>query len=122
MATTRNTRPAPRRTPDKPRITGLNMDTLTREDGAPDEPYTTVLNGKIFTFNDPLEDDWQDQVKVDANNAVAMLKSLLADDQWDEFSAIRMKSWKLIALVRDIQRYYGIDPESQGNGGASPTS
>ena len=110
----------PVRRTDKPTVTGLNLDTLKRE-GAPEEPYRTVLDGRLWTFNDPMEDDWQDQVKVDTNNAVAILKSLMDSDEWNEFRKIRMKSWKLVALVKDIRRYYAADEEAEGNGAASPT-
>lgn len=119
MATARNTRPTQaRKVQDKPRITGLNLDKLERE-GGPKEPYRTVLNGQIFTFKDPAEEDWQDQVKIDETNVVAMLKALLSEDDWQDFKAIRMKAWKLLALGRDIQRYYQVDAESEGNGAAS---
>lgn len=120
MATARNTRArtAPARN-DKPKITGLNLDKLERE-GAPAEPYRTVLQGHIFTFKDPQEEDWQDQVKVDLNNAVAILRSLMDADEWSEFRQIRMQAWKMVQLVKDIRRYYGVDEEAEGNGGASP--
>jgi len=104
---------------DKPRITGLNLDKLARE-GAPAEPYRTVLNGQVFTFSDPFEQPWQDQVRLDTNNAVEMLRSMLDDDQWQQFRSIPLEAWKLVALVRDIQRYYAVDAEAEGNGAASP--
>lgn len=110
-----------RRTTDKPKITGLNLDTLTRDD-APEEPYRTVLNGRPYVFRDPLEEDWQDSMEIDANNVVAILKSLLSEDDWAEFSKVKLKIWKLILLARDITAYYKTDPESQGNGNASPSS
>lgn len=121
MATARNNnRSRPARVSDKPKITGLNLDTLKRE-GAPAEPYRTVLSGKVFTFNDPGDQDWQDQVKVDERNAVAILKSLMDPDDWAEFREIRLESWKLVALVKHIRDYYQLDEETEGNGSASPT-
>lgn len=108
-------------TTDKPKITGLNLDTLQRDD-APEEPYRTVLNGRPYVFRDPLEEDWQDSMKIDANNVVSILKSLLSDDDWDEFAKVRMENWKLIALARDITAYYKADLQSEGNDNASPTS
>jgi len=114
----------PRKTPparisDKPKITGLNLDKLTRE-GAPEEPYVAVLDGRPYTFKDPMEDPWQSQVRIDPNNAVQVLKSLLSDDDWESFKKVRLETWKLVALARDIHAYYGLDPEAEGNGAASP--
>lgn len=121
MATTRtNRKPAPRAT-DKPRITGLDIEKIQRE-GAPDEPYRAPLRGRIITFNDPLELDWQDSVQINPNNAVAVLRSLLSEEDWDHFKNVRMPGWRLVELFKDIQRYYGAAPEDEGNELGSPTS
>lgn len=108
------------RVQDKPRITGLNMDKLVRE-GANDEPYTMTLGGRIYTFNDPMEDSWQEQLKVDVNNVVSVLRALMSPEDWESFRKVPLEAWKLVRLANDVRTYYGIDSDDPGNGSASPT-
>lgn len=109
----------PVRTSDKPRITGLNMDKLVRED-APTEPYTIALAGRVYTFKDPMEKTWQEQVKIDTNNVVAILRGLMDAEDWKHFREVPLEAWKLVRLAHDVHAYYRATPEDLGNGSASP--
>lgn len=114
----RNTR---RSVQDKPKITGLDIMSITREE-APEDPYTFPFNGRVLTINDPMEDSWQNALKIDPNNAVAVLRSLMSAEDWKHFYSVRMEGWRLVALLKHVYEYYRISPEDLGNAPASPTS
>lgn len=114
-------RSSQRRTSDKRKITGLNLDTLKRE-GGPAEPYVTVLGGRPLTINDPLQVEWQEMTGIDPRNAIASLRVLMSDEDFEHFKSTPMPGWMLVALLRDVEAYYGVTPQDQGNGPASPTS
>lgn len=112
-SSTRSTRP---RSTDKPTV-NLNLDTLKRED-APAEPFKATVGGKVYTFADPMETDWQDLVVISPQDTVLFLQALLGD-QYEQFAKVRMKFWKLTQLVTAVQSYYGmLGPE----GDASPNA
>ncbi|MFC6885287.1 MULTISPECIES: hypothetical protein [Actinomadura] len=119
MAAPRTSRTAAHR--DKPRITGMDILALTREDDAPEEPYTFPFKGRVLTIQDPMTKEWQKSVRIDPSNVVAQLRSLMSSDDWAHFKSVPMEGWRLVALMRHVQEYYRVTEQDEGNGGASPT-
>lgn len=119
MATPRTRKPAARKPTIK--VTGLNLDTLTKEGEEP-ELYTSVLGGRMYTFPSPDDIDWQTASVLNVNDAVRLVRALLGPEEYALFAANRMPLWKLKRLIVDVQRHYGLDPEAQGEDGALPPS
>jgi hypothetical protein len=114
MSNTRTSRPRPTTAKkDSLKPNGLNLDTLQRE-GEPPEPYICILKGRLYTFTDPADMEWQDAARMGADDILAFIRGLLQEKDWDEFKEVRLELWKVSELAKDIQKHYGITAENEG--------
>ncbi len=110
------TRPVEQVNAANSRPPALDLDKLERE-GAPEQPFDFVHLGKRYILADPQEVDWQDLLAVSTNAYLFFKKTLPAEDHREFFDAA-MPGWKMKALMRHYQDFYGL-PDA-GNAGGLP--
>lgn len=88
----------------------------------PVEPLYFSLEGDEFVVADPSDRAWQDLIVADPNSLPQVLRSYLGDEDYERFSAHPLPLWKIRTFDQLIKKHFGLDPATQGNGPASPTS
>lgn len=96
----------------------LDLDTIERE-GAP-EPYTVRRGGRVYTFVDAMELDWQELMAA-LQDPPVFFKLTLGGDA-DAFLATdpKLPVWKMRRLMDDYRRHHGM--MEPGETPALPTS
>lgn len=116
-------RPAAKRGPTPPRkiqLEGLDLDALERE--SPHEPFAFCLAGEQFYIEDPTESEWQGLVAVHPQDVVANLRAWMGEEDFERFSGLGLKLWKLKELIDRVQAHFGLTPQAAGEDDALPTS
>lgn len=106
-------------TTPSPEKVQLNLDTLEREQvrGLPKpkaEPFKISFNGKVLTFEDPLEISAPVLMRME-ETPERFFRAALGDEDFIHIMTNfdQIPGWKLQALMQGYQDYYGLD--GQGN-------
>lgn len=98
----------------------FDLDVLERN-GAP-KPYKARIGGKVYTFSDPNEQDWQQNEALMGQGTEANLRAVLGDEQYEEFAKNKLPVWKLNELNTRVNLHYAKYVGSLGEGSASSGS
>lgn len=91
----------------------LDLDALDRE-GAPTEPFTANHLGRVYTFEDAQEIDWQ-KLMAALQNPRVFFQLTLGNDAKD-FLGGQLPTWKLRRLMDAYRNHYGLLEPAEGNG------
>jgi hypothetical protein len=83
----------------------LDLDTLERE-GAP-EPYSIRHGGRVYTFADAMDIDWQ-KLMLSLQNPHQFFRLTLPEQDAKIFLADEMPTWKLRRLMDAYRTHHGM--------------
>lgn len=95
-----------------------SLENLANEVSTDFEPYTFAFGGKRFVTLNPYDLDLDVTLNTDQNDIKGQLEQFLGD-QFEDFMAQKPKMKHAVALIRDVEKYYG---EHYGNPGESEGS
>lgn len=103
------------KTADAPKNDVFDLDALEREEIP--EPFVARYGGKEFTFADPAEVDYAEftSLSMTPGGERRMLRLLLGE-QFDDFMATPIKSWKMWALFKAWEEHYGLPGLGKADG------
>ncbi|WGW12755.1 hypothetical protein LWF01_02990 [Saxibacter everestensis] len=102
---------------DKPKV-NLNLDTLERENTP--APFAFVLKGKRYVTVDPMELGISTAAKAMGDEGLELQLKCLLGDQYDEFWALDLPTWKVLKLAEDAGAHYTSILGTPGESIASP--
>lgn len=107
MSNTRTIRPKPATGVGAPQPVHLDLDGADRPEPQR-EAFTVQLGGRVLSFADPNDLDWQDAM-ASMEDPVVMLRIGLSADDFEYLMGAHLATWKLQRLFGAWGSHYGMD-------------
>lgn len=88
-----------------PASVALDLDSLEREDCPP--PFDSLIGGRVYTFKDPQDVDWQDLL-ASMSNPVMFIRKVLPPEDHVAFFTTPLPNWKMSRLMEKYMEHFGL--------------
>ena len=96
---------------DEPTNLALDLDAEERRPADVKEPFKVKVAGRVITFIDPEELDWQDL--LDINKPTDWLHYSLSREDRQHLYEQRLPGWKLNKLIEAFMAWYNIEARAE---------